>query len=75
MTDAAILASAADGALVIARHGKTKRDQLVRAAESLRAVNARILGTIITMTPTRKSDAYYGYAYHYTQGSKPKHDK
>jgi hypothetical protein len=47
----------------------------VRAADSLRAVNARILGTIITMTPTRNSDAYYGYAYQYTKGPKPKHDK
>ncbi|CAM3594110.1 polysaccharide biosynthesis tyrosine autokinase [Smaragdicoccus niigatensis] len=76
VTDAAILASAADGALVIARHGKTKRDQFERAVDNLRAVNARVLGAIITMSPSRRGDAYYGYSYAYTKAPRrAKHDK
>jgi Mrp family chromosome partitioning ATPase len=67
VTDAAVLATATSGAVLIARHGSTKRDQLARAAESLTdGVGARILGCVINMTPKRGRDAYYyGYAYSY----------
>lgn len=75
VTDATILAAAADGVLVIARYGKTKRDQLARAVDNLRGVNANVLGAIMTMTPTRKSDTYYGYAYQYSHGQKPNRSK
>jgi capsular exopolysaccharide synthesis family protein len=62
VTDAAILAAAADGVLLIARYGQTKRDQLTHAVENLRSVGARILGTLITMSPTRTNPSYdYGY--------------
>ncbi|GAA3169662.1 hypothetical protein GCM10020255_057500 [Rhodococcus baikonurensis] len=64
VTDAAVLAAMSDGALVIARHGSTKRDQLARAVGNLQSVGAHVLGTVITMTPSRGRNAYE-YSYYY----------
>jgi succinoglycan biosynthesis transport protein ExoP len=66
VTDAAVLANVVSGALVVVRHGHTKREQLTRAIQSLRAVDAHIFGLVLTMTPTKGPDAYYyGYGYRY----------
>jgi capsular exopolysaccharide synthesis family protein len=65
VTDGAVLAAGADGALIVTRFGRTKRDQLKHAVEALTNVGARRLGSILTMTPTRGSSAYgYGYGYY-----------
>jgi receptor protein-tyrosine kinase len=63
VTDGAILAAAADGVLVIARFGETKREQLAHAVGNLRNVEARIVGAILTMLPARKI-ASYAYNYY-----------
>lgn len=69
VTDAAILASGADGVLMIARYGHTKRDQISHAVESLAGVGATVLGAVFTMTPLR-GGASYGYTYsYYGEGS------
>lgn len=62
VTDAAVLASAADGVLLTARFGKTKREQLTHAVGNLRNVEARILGAVFTMVPARGRASYY-YSY------------
>ncbi|WP_374157617.1 polysaccharide biosynthesis tyrosine autokinase [Mycobacterium sp. G7A2] len=65
VTDAAILAAAADGVLVIARFGHTRREQLAHAVASLKDVGARLLGAVYTMVPTRGHNSYgYGYTYY-----------
>ncbi|WP_305092739.1 polysaccharide biosynthesis tyrosine autokinase [Prescottella sp. R16] len=64
VTDAAVLAVKVDGALVVVRHGKTKRDQVARAIGNLRGVGATVLGTILTMTPS-KGQGGYEYRYYY----------
>lgn len=65
VTDAAILAAGADGALVMARFGQTKRDQLTHAVASLKSVDTPPLGVVFTMVPVRGSAAYgYGYGYY-----------
>ncbi|MBS9375460.1 polysaccharide biosynthesis tyrosine autokinase [Rhodococcus sp. B50] len=66
VTDAAILTSIADGALLIARYGKTTREQFARAVGNLRAVNAPVLGTILAMTPTKGRGSAYEYRYYYS---------
>lgn len=74
VTDAAILAAGADGVLVMARFGQTKRDQLAHAVKSLQDVGAHLLGAVFTMTPTRGQSAYsynYGYYGEPTQKSAP----
>jgi non-specific protein-tyrosine kinase len=67
VTDAAVLAKICDGALLIVRHGVTTREQVTRAAESLRVVDAHLIGNVLNMAPAKGPDAYgYGYAYRYT---------
>ncbi|WP_241384817.1 polysaccharide biosynthesis tyrosine autokinase [Rhodococcus sp. CH91] len=66
VTDAAILTNIADGALLIARYGKTTREQFTRAVGNLRAVNANVLGTILAMTPTKGRGTAYEYRYYYS---------
>ncbi|ABG97228.1 conserved hypothetical protein [Rhodococcus jostii RHA1] len=64
VTDAAVLTTMFDGALVIARHAETKREQLSRAVGNLHGVGATILGTITTMAPCR-GRGVYEYKYYY----------
>ncbi|WP_157683361.1 polysaccharide biosynthesis tyrosine autokinase [Microlunatus soli] len=61
VTDAAIIAAKADGALVIARYGKTKRQEFAGSTDALRAVDARIVGAVINRVPTKKRGAAYDY--------------
>lgn len=65
VTDAAVLAVQADGAVIVTRHGSTKREQLRMAAESLRGIEARLLGTILNMVPQKTGASRYGYGYGY----------
>lgn len=62
VTDGAILAAKTDGALVVVKAGRTRRDQLAHAIGTLNDVGATLLGSILTMMPTRGSGAY-GYYY------------
>jgi capsular exopolysaccharide synthesis family protein len=66
VTDAAILAAVSDGAVLVVRHGKTSRTEVVRAAESLRSVNAKLLGTIHNFVPLKARGYGYGYGYGYS---------
>lgn len=68
VTDAAILAAAADGVLLIARFGNAKRDQLSHAVGNLEAVGAPLLGAVLTFMPTRGSSSY-SYSYYVADGS------
>lgn len=74
VTDAAILAGKADGSLLVLRHGKTTRRQAENAVAALRAVDARLLGTILNMVPAKGPESYaYGYNYSYDRatGNRP----
>jgi capsular exopolysaccharide synthesis family protein len=64
VTDASILAADADGVLITARFGKTKREQLAHAVGSLADVGASLLGATFTMMPAR-GNASYSYSYSY----------
>ncbi len=71
ITDAAILSTVADGAILVARYGKTRREQLQESADALRQVNARVLGTVFNFVPSRKHGKYgYGYGYGYGYSAK-----
>ncbi|QVI27574.1 polysaccharide biosynthesis tyrosine autokinase [Mycolicibacterium neoaurum] len=63
VTDAAILAAGADGVLLMAKYGKTKREQLASSARSLADVGARTLGAVLTIVPTRGTRYSYNYNY------------
>jgi len=63
VTDAAILATSSDGVLMMARFGRTKREQLQQAIKSLHDVGAASLGSVFTMVPARRN-ASYSYSYY-----------
>jgi receptor protein-tyrosine kinase len=67
VTDASLLASISDGAILVVRHGKTGREQVRTAAERLHAVGAPLLGTVLSMSPAKEL-ARYGYGYGYGYG-------
>jgi Mrp family chromosome partitioning ATPase len=68
VTDAAVLAALASGVAIVTRYGHTKREQLARAVETLRAVGVAVYGAVLTMTPIRGPDSYYyGYGYRYDE--------
>ncbi len=74
VTDAAVLAQQADGAVIIVRHHKTTKDQLGHALERLEAVDAKALGVVVNMAPASKSGSSYGYGYGYGYGYAPESD-
>lgn len=69
VTDAAILSTQADGAIVVVSAGKTSVDVLKRALTTLRKVGGRPLGVVLNKVPKRRG-AYYDYSYagDYAQG-------
>jgi len=72
VTDARVLSKIVDGVIVLVRAGKTTHEQISRAVKSLRSVDARVLGTVLNMAPTKGPDAYtYGYYDHKYYDHKP----
>lgn len=72
VTDAAILARATSGALMVISAGRTTKHQLAGATEAISAVGAKLAGFVMSMVPTRGPDSYYagyGYGYGYGYGS------
>ncbi|MGU3645865.1 polysaccharide biosynthesis tyrosine autokinase [Microbacterium sp. C23T] len=64
VTDAAILAKATSGAILVVSAGHTNRHQLSGAVDALNTAGAHIAGIAMTMVPTRGPDSYaYGYGY------------
>ncbi len=61
VADATILANVCDGAIIVARHGKVHRDHLTAAAQRLRSVNAKVLGTVANFVPKQQAQGYYYY--------------
>jgi capsular exopolysaccharide synthesis family protein len=74
VTDAALLASRYDGALLIVRHGRTSRAQVRAAVAALNAVSTKVLGAVLTMTPRVGGGRTYGY-YHYAYRSRPEREE
>ncbi|MFC7305775.1 polysaccharide biosynthesis tyrosine autokinase [Streptomyces monticola] len=60
VADTVGLAPLAQGALLVVRASKTSRDQVRTAADALRTVGVRTLGTVFSMAPLAKSKKYGG---------------
>lgn len=71
VADSAILASLADGALLVVRAGKTDRRAAQLAVQQLQDVDARILGAVLN-DPNEQVPLYdqYSYATYYGYASK-----
>jgi capsular exopolysaccharide synthesis family protein len=61
VTDAAIIARVTGGALVVTRIGSTRTDQLAAAVQTLRAVDANVLGVVANRVKKQKETAYSKY--------------
>lgn len=72
VTDAAILASIADGTVLVASAGKTRRAALERARDTLVHVGARVLGAGLNSVDERQGDeAAFGYFTYYGASDQP----
>jgi succinoglycan biosynthesis transport protein ExoP len=65
VTDAAAVAPATDGVILVCRFKQTTRTQVVTAAQALDAVSAPLLGTVFTMVPSKGPRAYAQYNAYY----------
>jgi Mrp family chromosome partitioning ATPase len=64
VTDAAVMASQTDGAILVVRHGRTTKDQVAGAVDRLASVGSRPLGVVFNMMAASGSGGYgYGYGY------------
>ena len=66
VADGSEVAALADGTLLVARHGLTTDSNVQRAAQTLRRVDATLLGVVLNRTPIRRNNEY-GYTYYPTQ--------
>lgn len=63
VADASVLATIADGAIVVTRHGHTSREQLEAAVSRLDRVGARLFGVVLNMVRRRAGADPYHYYY------------
>lgn len=63
VTDAVVVAVQADGALLVAQHGRTSLAQAADAARALQSVSVRLLGCVLNMAKVTRSDSYQYEAY------------
>lgn len=71
VADAAVIASWADGAVLVVTAGRTTDDMLTRASENIAKTRGRLLGIVLNRVPLRGADSgYYGsqYAGYYGYG-------
>ncbi|MEV4133954.1 polysaccharide biosynthesis tyrosine autokinase [Dactylosporangium sp. NPDC049742] len=70
VTDAAVVASRADGAVLVTRAGKTTVTQVRSAVLAIDAVSARLFGCVLNGAKSGGDDAY-SYAYYGTRAGVP----
>ena len=68
VTDGAVLAHVADGAIVVVRQGKTTKAQATRALEMLEHVDARVYGVVLNMA-AGTSGEYSSYGSYGSAGT------
>ena len=74
VADAAVLAQAVDGVLLMLYAGHTRRETARHAVESLRQVGANLVGVVLNAVPTHKSSYYYYHqGYHEDESGRRKH--
>ena len=63
VADALAIAPACDGAILVVRYGRTRRDQVTQTAAALRKAEVDVLGTVLNRAPRRGRDSYYYEQY------------
>jgi succinoglycan biosynthesis transport protein ExoP len=67
VTDASVLAVQADGVLLVAEAGRTRRTAAQQAAEQLKQLGINIVGVVLNGVRVPRSKSYYYYQYHHKQ--------
>lgn len=84
VTDAAVLSTSVDGAILVVSGGSTRAAAIHRASEFLDAVGGKMLGVLLNNFDIKKAYGgyygdyaygYYGYAYYHTSGEEPRRKK
>lgn len=67
--DAAVLAKAADGALLVTRLNATRREDVARAAEAIRLAGGHLVGCVLAFVPTDRKGGRIPRVYATSAGS------
>jgi capsular exopolysaccharide synthesis family protein len=65
VTDAAVVAAKADGAVLVVHAGVTKKPHFVGSRDAMVAVGSTILGVVLNKIPEASLEYEYGYRYGY----------
>jgi capsular exopolysaccharide synthesis family protein len=65
VTDAAVLAALADATILVVAAGKTTRDAVIRARDTLLSAHGRLVGTVLNRFHADDAGSYYYYYYYY----------
>ena len=65
VTDAAVVAAKADGAVLIVHAGATKKPHFKGSCDALSAVGSKVLGVVLNKIPEKSLEYEYGYRYGY----------
>lgn len=65
VTDAAVLAQAVDGVLLVVEAGRTRRAELQETVEALGQVGVNVIGVVLNQIDAARSGYYYYYRHHY----------
>lgn len=65
VTDAAIVAAKADGAILVVHAGVTKKPHFIGSYDAVKAVGSIILGVVLNKIPESTLEYEYGYRYGY----------
>ena len=65
VTDAAIVAAKADGAILVLHAGVTKKPHFIGSQDAVKAVGSIILGVVLNKIPESTLEYEYGYRYGY----------
>jgi polysaccharide biosynthesis transport protein len=64
-SDPLVMSKLADGVILVVRAGKTSRDVIRNLSQSMKAVNARIIGTVLNNVDMEKQSSSYYYNPYY----------
>ena len=71
VADGAVASAWADGVVLLVRTAKTPSHQVELSLRSLSSVGARLVGAVMTMTPSGTSSRYTSYDYRAGDGPRP----
>lgn len=64
VTDGSLLSTSVDGAILVTSCGATRKDQVEAAADMIRRVKGRLLGTVLNKAPEKGvGSQFYGFGY------------